>query len=513
MQNPVIVKLRQTYLDYAAKESDWSNRYGARHLAVVNLRNQMREIRRSIADELRRTAEGYKSDYEIAKGREEAAQKNLNDTIAVSNDTSQAQIVLKDLESNAQSARAMADNFLQLYMVSVQQQSFPITEARVITQASTPLAESSPKPLIVILAAVIGGAMLAAFVGFLREAMDRVFRTPPQVEQLLRVSCLASVPVVEANPSASESTASNRRAKLEAAVPLWKLLRSRNKLPSGSDYRNKLPSGSDYKCVTLSLPSERAELADDHPALHGDRQLAAGDRIARTVLTSPFSRFAEGMRAVNLAADLSSFGSANSVVGITSALPNEGKSTISEALAQVVSQSGSRTILVDGDIRNPSLTAWLAPNAQRGLVDVVLGTCRLNEVVWVDPQTNLHFLPCVVASRFSNSADVLASPQMQKLFELLREHYDRIILDLSPLAPLIDVRATGAFVDCYVLVVEWAKAKTDVVARVLNEAPAVRERLLGVVLNKVNMAAMNRYDSYHGGYYHNRYYKRYGYVD
>jgi len=62
MANPVITKLRQTYLDYAAKQADWSNRYGPTHLAVVNLRNQMREIRRSITDELRRTDEVYNSD-------------------------------------------------------------------------------------------------------------------------------------------------------------------------------------------------------------------------------------------------------------------------------------------------------------------------------------------------------------------------------------------------------------------------------------------------------------------
>ena len=149
MQNPVIVKLRQTYLDYAAKEADWSKRYGSAHLAVINLRNQMREIRRSIKDELRRTAESFKSDLEIAKSREEASQKSLNEAINLSNDTSQAQIVLRDLESSAQSTRALADNFLQMYMVSVQQQSFPITEARVITPAAVSLSPSSPKTLIV----------------------------------------------------------------------------------------------------------------------------------------------------------------------------------------------------------------------------------------------------------------------------------------------------------------------------------------------------------------------------
>jgi succinoglycan biosynthesis transport protein ExoP len=502
MQNPVIQKLRQSYLDYAAKESDWSNRYGSSHLAVVNVRNQMREIRRSITDELRRTGEGYKSDLEIAKAREEAAQKSLTDTIALSNDTSQAQIVLKDLESNAQSARSLADNFLQLYMVSVQQQSFPITEARVITQASAPLSKSSPKTSLILLAAILGGAILATLAGFLRDMMDRAFRTVPQVEQFLRVSCLAFVPVIEVDRSLGGGSDS-ASIRTRVTTGFWPFSTQTPSVP-----RSMVPTNP-----SLTLPFKKVEVNSNSPQPHGDRSLSGGNSVARAVINSPFSRFAEAMRSVKLATDLGNFEAPNKVVGITSALPNEGKSTISEALAQVTAQGGSRTILVDGDIRNPSLTARLTPDAQVGLIEIILGSCDLKDAVWVDPQTNLHFLPCVVASRFSNSGDLLASQQMDKLFQLLRQRYDRIILDLSPLAPVIDVRATGALVDSYVLVIEWAKSKIDIVERVLNETPIVQERMLGAVLNKVNMSVMNRYDTNHRGYYHNSYYKRYGYVD
>ena len=497
MNNPVITKLRQTYLDYAARQADWSNRYGPTHLAVVNLRNQMREIRRSITEELRRTAEVYKSDLEIAKAREEAGQKSLNDTIAVSNNTGQAQIVLRDLESNAQSARALSDNFLQLYMVSVQQQSFPITEARVITQApSTPPNKTSPKTTLTLLAAMVGGTILAALMAVLLDMMDRVFRTVKQVEQLLHVSCLASIPVVEQLGTTKPSTVTQgiwpfaRRPKLQmAAAP------------------SNIPG--------MSVPISKAEMGSgSHPQPHRDRLLASNISIGRYVVNSPFSRFAEGFRSIKLASDLGNFGSApNKVLGITSALPNEGKSTISEALAQTAARSGSRTILIDGDIRNPSLTTRMTPSAEAGLIDVVLGRLDWKDAVWIDPKTNLHFLPCVLASRFSNSSDVLASAQMATLFQQLRGSYDRIILDLSPLAPVIDVRATGGLADSYILVIEWAKSKIDIVDRVLNEAPIVRERMLGAVLNKVNMTVMSRYDTYSGSYYRNRYYKRYGYVD
>lgn len=495
MANPVITKLRGTYLDYAAKASDWSNRYGPTHLAVVNLRNQMREIRRSILDELRRTAEAYKSDLAIANAREEASQKSLNDTIAVSNDTSQAQIVLKDLESNAQSARALSENFLQLYMVSVQQQSFPITEARVITQASalsTP--KTSPKTALVLLAGIVGGGILAGLVAIFLETLDRVFRTVHQVERLLQTNCLASIPIVGFG---ADQAAKGSVSRLKGWLPFLR------------DWMPNSRPGS----VATGQPSRAMETGPNHGTRPGGRQLTIDDSVARFAINSPFSRFAEAFRSIKLATDLSNFGSPNKVVAITSALPNEGKSTVSEALAQTTAQSGLRTLLIDGDIRNPSLTHRLGRSADVGLIDVVFGKVDLKDALWVDPQTNLHFLPCVVTSRFSNSSDLLASAHMQKFFQDLREQYDRIILDLSPLAPIIDVRATGTLADSYILVIEWAKSKLDVVERVIQETPMVRERLMGAVLNKVNVAAMSRYDTHSGGYYRNQYYSRYGYVD
>ncbi|WP_284274128.1 polysaccharide biosynthesis tyrosine autokinase [Bradyrhizobium iriomotense] len=498
MANPVITKLRQTYLDYAAKASDWSNRYGPTHLAVVNLRNQMREIRRSILDELRRTAEAYKSDLAIANAREEASQKSLNDTIALSNDTSQAQIVLKDLESNAQSARALSDNFLQLYMVSVQQQSFPITEARVITQAaelSSP--KTAPKAVLVLLAGVVGGCILAGLVAIFLELVDRVFRTVHQVERLLQTNCLASVPIVSFGAD---------------EAPKGSLSRLKGWLPFPSGWRpNSRPDSR--STVAAGQMSRAMEAGPAQLPRLGDRQLTIDNSVGRFAINSPFSRFAEAFRSIKLATDLSNYGSPHKVVAITSALPNEGKSTVSEALAQTTAQSGLRTLLIDGDIRNPSLTHRLGRSADVGLIDVVFGKVDLKDALWVDPQTSLHFLPCVVTSRFSNSSDLLASAQMQKFFQDLREQYDRIILDLSPLAPVIDVRATGTLADSYILVIEWAKSKVDIVERVIRETPMVREHLMGAVLNKVNLAAMSRYDTHSGGYYRNRYYSRYGYVD
>jgi polysaccharide biosynthesis transport protein len=461
LHDDVITRLRQQYLDLSAREADWSSRYGKNHLAAVNLRNQMREIRRSIDDELHRIAETYKSDFEIAKSRLDAVQKGLDEIISQSNTTNQAQITLHELDASAQSYRALSDNFLQRYMESVQQQSFPITESRLITQASPPLKKSHPKTLLVLAIAVAGGMILALGIGMLRDFSDRVYRTGSQVEAGLGTDCIAVLPVVKG---------AGKPGTLQ---------------PAKADGQGEAPS--------------RTIMRDQSLLWH--------------VLDSPFSRFTESVRGIKVAGDLFGVSKANKVIGVTSSLPNEGKSTIATALAQLMAHGGSRIILVDADLRNPYLTHKLAPGAGAGLIEVIAGKASLEDVIWTDPSTGLTFLPTVVKGRVAHSSELLGSAVTRKLFDRLREAYDYVVVDLSPLAPVVDVRATTGLVDSYVFVIEWGRTKIDVVEHALAAARGVYDNLLGVVLNKANVNVLSRYESYRGKYYYNRYYARYGYTD
>lgn len=481
LKNDVITRLRQQYLDMGAKESSWSARYGSSHLAVVNLRNQMREIRRSIADELHRISETYKSDLEIAKSREDAIRKRLADTISQSNDTSQAQIVLRELESNAQSSRALADNFLQLYMVSIQQQSFPITEARVITEASPSSKSTHPKTVLVLAIGSVGGLALAVLAGLLRDISDRVFRTDQQIQQILGLNCLAVVPKVPPEGDANRVTAFLG-------------------LPGKGRHR---------------VLSERTLAAAGLVAVGTleKRYIASQNSLMNQVIEAPFSRFAEAIRSIKLAVDLNSPGGSSTVLGTTSSIPNEGKSTVCSSLAQLFAQSGKRTVLIDGDMRNPSLTKTLAPGADAGLIELLLQNATLEQVVWTDPATNLAFIPAVSATRVGNSSELLSSRAMHQLFSELRTKFDRIILDLPPLAPVIDVRGTVELVDSYIMIVEWGKIRMELVEHGFGTSPLMREKTLGVVLNKADIDRMRRYEIYRGRSYYNEYYQRYGYTD
>ena len=230
------------------------------------------------------------------------------------------------------------------------------------------------------------------------------------------------------------------------------------------------------------------------------------------MIDAPFSQFTEALRAIKLASDLANIVKSNKVIGITSSLPNEGKSTVSANFAHLVAHAGGRVLLVDGDLRNPSLSRALAPEAPGGLVDVLGGRKRLDEVLWSDATSGLHFLPVGGGGKLMHTSEILGSEGIQKFFAYVREKYDYIIVDFAPLAPVIDTRATTAFIDSYVFVLEWGRTKVDVVEHALSDAREVYDRLLGVVLNKADMSVMGRYERYRSNTYYRKYYSRYGYV-
>jgi succinoglycan biosynthesis transport protein ExoP len=465
LANPVIVRLRQQLLDVNKREAEWSSRYGAEHLAVVNLRGEVREIRKSILDELTRIAQTYQSDYEIATAREVAIQQSLAEVVSTSQTTSQAQVALRELESSAQAYRALYDNLLQRYMESVQQQSYPVTEARFITQATRPTNSSHPKTFLALVISLAAGMACGMGVALVRELADRTIRTTDRVEDELGLECIALL------PAATQAT--EQRNNNEKRAP-------------------------DKKRNESAL---------------GPRAIVRGPPLFWRVIDEPFSRFTEGIRSIKVAVDLSGLTGNNRVIGVTSALPNEGKSTVAMNLAQLIAHAGQRVVLVDGDLRNPSLTRSLAPSASSGLIEAISGKLNISEAVWTDPSTALEFLPVAMANRLPHTNEIMASDATRDIFTRLRQAYDYVIVDLPPLAPVVDVRSTAHLIDSVVFVIEWGVTKIDVITHSLRRSQVVRNRVLGAVLNKVNMTALSRLESHRGNYYDNKYYSRYGYVE
>jgi succinoglycan biosynthesis transport protein ExoP len=455
---PIITNLRQQYLELVRREKEYSARFGENHLAVVNLRTRMQELRSSIFDEVRRLAETTRSDYNLAKQREQDLEKQLTEAVSLSRATNSAEVNLRELESKAKNYRALHATFLQRYMGAAQQESFPISEARVIYPAFPPDRKSKPKTVLILALALFGGIGLGTGLGLLREIMDRVFRTPGQIEAALGLPCLSVVPLLQ--------TAKRKMVK-----------------------------------------------ANESPPSGARRTLSTASTSHWGVINMPLSRFAESVRSIKLGIELRTAQTSNKVIGITSSLPNEGKSTIAVSLAQLIAGTGKSVILIDWDLRNPSLSRALAPNATIGLLEVISGTCSIDKSVWKEPKTNLVFLPTVKRLPLAHSSEILMAEQMQKVVEQLRSTYDFVIVDLPPLAPILDVQMTVPLVDCFVFVVEWAKTKIDIVQHALHTAPNVYENIIGVVLNKTDIKSMARYDTYISDYYNEDHYLQYGLAD
>jgi len=155
--NQVITNLRQQYLDYARREYEFAAKYGNDHLAVINLRTTMKSLRRAIMDEVRRLAEISRSDFEVAKQRQQEIEKQLAGAISQSRNTSSATLSIRELDTSAKGYRTLYESFLQRYMGSVQQGSFPITAARVISPATPPQKKSKPNTKLILAFGLFGG--------------------------------------------------------------------------------------------------------------------------------------------------------------------------------------------------------------------------------------------------------------------------------------------------------------------------------------------------------------------
>jgi succinoglycan biosynthesis transport protein ExoP len=430
LNNPVITKLRQQFLDDQSKESEWSARYGSDHQAARNLRAEMAALQRAMWDEISRIAESYKSELQIAKSQEESIDKRMSEVFQQSASTRQSQVHLRELETAANSYRGIYETFLSRFTQSVQQQSFPSTEARVVTVASPSRSPSSPKIGLTLALAVLCGLGLGVASAFAREQMNRQIHTRAQLEALLGTSCLAVLPA------------------FDQASGLGKL-------------RGGSPKSGAFRQIS--------EVA-------------------------PFSATAEALRYIKVAIDLHPTG--GKVIGMVSALPGEGKTTVAASVAAFVAKSGSRTLVIDADLRNPSMTKTLGYTGAPGLLNMVADNSDFRDLVITDSKYKFDFLPSSSHIKPTNSSDILNSPAMKQMLSKAKNDYDYVLVDLPPILPVVDVKAAAHLFDAFVLVVEWGSTSTDEVLRAVAASHILSERLLGAVLNKADEAVMRRFEGY-----------------
>jgi len=447
LDNSISNDLRKKYLEASKLEAEISARLGPDHIQAVRLRSEMAEYQRLMFEELNRIAESYQSELQVAQTREKSLQDSVTQASSVTAAAGETQVQLRELERTADTYRNLYQTFLARFQEATQQQSFPITDARIITRAQVPTAPSAPKkPLILALAMALGAAF-GGGIGAFREFRDRFFRTGEQVRDVLSLEYIGHIPTVDAKEASSGAS------EPESA-----------------------------------------------------RGLQNGNAITNYVVNHPLSAFAETMRSAKIAVDMENPSSRCKVIGVISSLPGEGKSTVAINLAQLLAMQGSRTLLIDADLRNPGATRAIGRHAEQGILEALLEGKPLKDLLLLDSKTRLAFLPAVVKRRVPHSSDLLSSSIMVNLLEELKVHFDYIVLDLPPLGPVVDARAISPMLDASLAVIEWGRTSRRVVRTTFAVQPELMEKCIGVVLNKVDTEKLKLYRSYGSGeYYYNRY--------
>lgn len=208
---------------------------------------------------------------------------------------------------------------------------------------------------------------------------------------------------------------------------------------------------------------------------------------------NPSSAHAESYRTLRTNIEFSSVGKETKVLLVTSSNRGEGKSTTAVNLAISFAKAGKRVVLLDADLRVPSLHRIFGKSNFSGLANYLSSSVPLNEIV---RETHIPELFLITAGAIpSNPSELLALNRVDALLQELKSSYDIVVIDTTPLMTVADAQILAAKSDGVVLVVEYGKVKKNTAKKLKAQLHKVNANLLGVVLNKADKAEWESYSS------------------
>jgi len=222
---------------------------------------------------------------------------------------------------------------------------------------------------------------------------------------------------------------------------------------------------------------------------------------AEVVIDKPHAAYSEAIRTVRTALMLSSPSRPPRTVLVTSSTPREGKTSFALSLARVAARSGQRVIVVDCDLRRPSLhDALVAPNL-KGLSEFLAGQAELEDVIEIDARSGAHYV--TAGHPAPQPGDLLASDRMTAALARLSAAYDFVVLDTAPVLAVSDALPLMRRVDKAIYLVRWGETRREAVLAGLRMLADSGADLAGVVLSMVDVRK-------HSGYAYGAYRHHYG---
>ena len=442
-ENKVIQDLMEHLAELRREYARLTTTFNADYPRVKEIQSQMDEISAAIQEQRKSAAERINKDYLAAVRRESLVRGALQDEQRQMNQVAARAVQYNILKREVDTNKQLYEGLLQKLKEASVSASLKASNIRIVDAAEPPTRPVKPKiPLNLGVAAILGLG-LGICAAFVQERLDDTVKGTNDVERLLGLAAAGLIPHVP---------------------PL---------------------NGNHHGVVGKLLHSEAASRKENgngrEPAWH--RIDAAGTENAALV---------EAFRSLRTSILLSTADRPPSSLLVSSTMPGEGKTTIASNLAIALAQAGQRVLLVDADLRSPSLHRLFGAQKELGLVSFLAGHQDWRAVVRPSRLPGLDLLFCGPVP--PNPSELLCSRSMGTLIRSAREEYEFVILDSAPMLALADSRILAKLVSGVLLVVKNAAIPREHVKQTLAGIRGVGANVIGVALNNVDLHTNGYYD-------------------
>src|SRR5712692_9645231 len=427
-------KLREQQAGLKIQVAELSTQCGPSYPKVAQLNNQLKEIDRQLQSETNKAVDHLKGQYLAALQRENMLRGSFEKQKQEANKLNESAIEYSILKRDLDSNRTLYEGLLEKLKEAGVTAGLRSNNFRIIDAARVPTSPSEPNIPRNLSFALVLGVISGVGLAFLLENMDNTVRTPEQAQAISGLPSLGMIPL--GSKSANHGATGKRLA------------------------------------------------------------LTASKEVVETVtLVRPQSQMAESYRALRTSLLLSNLGAPPKVIMVTSARPQEGKTTTSINSAIVLAQKGVRVLLVDADLRRPSIHKTLGMGPRSGLSNVLTGSATVQQTITTSPiLPNLFIMPAGTPP--PNPAELLASSHMKDLLAELREQFDHIVIDTPPTLPVTDAVVLSPRADATILVIRSGQTTKQALRRARDILMQVNAHVAGVLLNAVDLTSPDYYYYY-----------------
>lgn len=447
--------------DLETQHAQLATTFAADYPKRKQIESEIAEAQQTLDKERGRATAHIQNDYFAAQRREDLLRKAFgeaqHDANGIAEKSVQYNILKREVDTNRGLYEGLLDRLKQAGVAAGLKES----NIRIVDPAVPPKKPAKPRVALNLSLGLLVGLAFGVGAALLQEHFDNSLKTTEDVERIMQLPALALIPAVESLNGHKDHGNSSAG-------------RSGDPRTLGAGGRT-LPGGGNGSGG--SLPAHWYRIDD---------------------LSPKYSALSEAFRSLRTSVLLSGPEQPPRSLLVSSAQPGEGKTTVSTNLAISLAQLGQRVLLIDGDLRRPSVHRAFEIRGSLGVVSYLTGQQDWRMAV---EKISLPGLEVLVSGPVPpNPAELLSSDKMQKLIEQALEEYKFVVVDSPPLLNVADSRILATLVDGVVMVVKGGETPRELALRARGYAANVGARVIGVVLNNVDM---------HRG--ENSYYQHYGY--